>query len=98
MAFLLRTMANTSPQMPILTYLVDAFPVYAASATAANTIWRSIFGAVLPLAGPPMYARLGLGWGNSLLGFIAIAMIPVTVLLQRFGERIRKNPRFQPSL
>ena len=90
--------ADARAQMPIMTYLVDAFPIYAASATAANTIWRSIVGALLPLAGPPMYARLGLGWGNSLLGFIAIAMLPIPILLERYGERIRKNPKFQPNL
>jgi len=29
-----------------------------------------------PLAGPSMYKALGLGWGNSVLGFIAIGLIP----------------------
>ncbi|KAK5171527.1 hypothetical protein LTR16_011779, partial [Cryomyces antarcticus] len=37
--------------MCIQTYLVDAFTVHAASAMAANTVLRSIFGALLPLAG-----------------------------------------------
>lgn len=50
------------------TYVVDAFPRYAASATAAMTILRSLLGAILPLAGQSMYGALGLGWGNSLLG------------------------------
>lgn len=36
-----------------------------------------------------MYEKLGLGWGNSLLGFVALAMLPVPVLLLKFGERIR---------
>ena len=84
--------------MPMNTYLVDAFPLYAASAMAANTIWRSIAGAALPLAGAPMYAALGLGWGNSLLGFIAIAMVPIPMLLEKYGERIRTHPRFQLNL
>jgi hypothetical protein len=38
-----------------------------------------------------MYAKLGLGWGNSLLGFIAIAMIPVPALIYKFGGQIRKS-------
>lgn len=84
--------------MPITTYLVDAFTIYAASALAANTIWRSLVGAILPLAGLPMYAKLGLGWGNSLLGFISLALLPVPILLTRYGERIRTNPKFQPKL
>lgn len=57
-------------------YLVDAFTIYAASALASNAVLRSILGAVLPLAAPSMYDRLGLGWGNSLLGFIALVMVP----------------------
>lgn len=81
--------------MPVGTYLVDAFTIYAASAMAANTVLRSLVGAFLPLAGPQMYATLGLGWGNSLLGFIAIAMWPVPVLFFIYGERIRKSKRFK---
>ncbi len=57
--------------MPVGTYLVDAFTVYAASAMAANTVLRSLMGAFLPLAGPKMYSALGLGWGNSLRKFAA---------------------------
>jgi MFS family permease len=84
--------------MAIQTYLVDAFSRHAASAIAANTILRSLLGALLPLAGPSMYARLGLGWGNSLLGFIGIAFIPLPFFFSRYGERIRKSERFQIQL
>ncbi|PWW75238.1 MFS general substrate transporter [Tuber magnatum] len=77
--------------IPVLTYMVDAFTVYAASALAANTVLRSILGAVLPLAGPRMYGALGLGWGNSLLALIAVAMVPIPILFERYGERIRKR-------
>ncbi|KAI5923978.1 bicyclomycin resistance protein [Camillea tinctor] len=75
--------------MAIQTYLVDAYTVYAASALATNTIVRSIAGAVLPLAGLKMYAKLGLGWGNSLLGFIAVALVPVSFVLIKYGEHLR---------
>lgn len=81
--------------MPIQTYLIDAFTIHAASAIAANTVLRSLCGALLPLAGPKMYATLGLGWGNSLLGFIAVAMLPIPWLFYKYGERIRTHPRFQ---
>ncbi|KAI0138224.1 putative MFS multidrug transporter [Pestalotiopsis sp. NC0098] len=75
----------------IMSYLIDAFGIYAASALAANTIVRSIFGAVLPLAGARMYSVLGYGWGNSLLGFIALALVPIPILLNRYGETLRKQ-------
>jgi len=76
---------------PIQTYLIDVFPTFAASAVAALTVLRCLFGALLPLAGPVMYERLGLGWGNSLLGFIAMALIPVPLLIYKFGGRVRKK-------
>ncbi|KAH6844758.1 putative MFS multidrug transporter [Chaetomium sp. MPI-CAGE-AT-0009] len=82
---------NIAVFMCIVSYLVDAFTVYAASALAANTVVRSVMGALLPLAGQSMYAAMGLGWGNSLLGFIAVACIPVPVALLKYGERMRNS-------
>ncbi|RKK93838.1 hypothetical protein BFJ71_g9411 [Fusarium oxysporum] len=72
-------------------YLIDSFTVYAASALAANAVMRSIAGAFLPLAGLPMYDKLGMGWGNSLLGFIAAALIPAPWLFIKYGEHLRKK-------
>jgi MFS family permease len=80
---------NLAVFMCITTYLVDAFTIYAASALAANTVIRSVMGAVLPLAGQKMYLALGLGWGNSLLAFIAMGLIPVTWVLIKWGEQLR---------
>ncbi|EOD48443.1 mfs multidrug transporter [Neofusicoccum parvum] len=71
------------------TYLVDVYTLHAASAMAANTVMRSIFGAFVPLAGQPMYKALGLGWGNSLLGFVAIALIPIPIFFVKYGEKLR---------
>lgn len=84
--------------MCIGTYLVDAFTAYAASAMAANTVLRSLGGALLPLAARRLYDRLGLGWGNSLLAFVALAFTPLIWLLMRYAERIRTHPRFQVKL
>lgn len=38
-----------------------------------------------------MYDKLGLGWGNSLIAFIALGMTPVPFLFYFYGERIRKS-------
>jgi len=77
--------------MPVQTYMVDAFTVHAASALAASSILRSLAGGLLPLAGEKMYAKLGLGWGNSLLAFIALVLTPVPWTLFRKGEYLRKR-------
>ena len=79
--------------IPLSAYLVDAYKVHAASAIAATIVMRCIVGAVLPLAGPPLYANLGLGWGNSLLGFVGLLFVPVPMLFIYYGERIRKSSR-----
>ncbi|KAF2132734.1 putative MFS transporter [Dothidotthia symphoricarpi CBS 119687] len=71
-------------------YLVDAFGAEAAaSALAANLLVRSPFGAFLVLAAAPLYDTLGLGWGNSVLGFITLAFTPVPWLFYRYGEALR---------
>lgn len=78
--------------IPVQIYLVDAFgPQGAASALAACMAVRNLFGAFLPLVAPPLYAKLGLGWGNSLLGFICIGFSPVPWLLYRYGEYLRTH-------
>jgi plasmid stabilization system protein ParE len=67
-------------------YIVDAFGIYAASATAAVTVVRNIAAAVLPLAGPPLLGRLGHGWGMTLLGLVALVLSPLPVFLMRLSK------------
>lgn len=77
--------------IPVQAYLIDAFPEYAASSIASLTATRSLFGAFVPMAGPSMYASLGLGWGNTLLGFLAIVSLPFLPLIYKYGGAIRKK-------
>lgn len=74
-------------------YLIDAYTTYAASAVAANTVLRSLVGGLLPLAGLSMYDALGLGWGNSLIAFIALALTPIPFVFYIWGERLRNRGR-----
>ncbi|PGH18804.1 hypothetical protein AJ79_00217 [Helicocarpus griseus UAMH5409] len=74
------------------TYIVDAYTRYAASGIASATLLRSLAGFGFPLFAPYMYAKLDMGWGNSLLGFIAIVLGgPAPFLLWRYGEKLRKK-------
>jgi hypothetical protein len=36
-----------------------------------------------------MYAKLGYGWGNSLLAFVACLLVPTPFIFIKYGERIR---------
>ncbi|KAI9789149.1 MAG: hypothetical protein M1833_002766 [Piccolia ochrophora] len=79
--------------MAVLTYLGDAYPKYVASVYAGNDLVRSSFGAAFPLFANAMYARLGVGWSNSLLGFLSIVFIPIPFVLYYYGENIRRRSK-----
>lgn len=66
------------------TYLVDAFSTYAASAVAAMRTSMSIYGTFLPLAGPPLFKSLGLGWGNTVLCFVSLIMATIPLLFFKY--------------
>ncbi|KAF8966604.1 multidrug resistance protein 4 [Flammula alnicola] len=84
--------------LPILLYLVDSF-AYAASATAAASLFRSLLGFAFPLFGQQMFNKLGLGGGNSLLAGCAIVLgIPFPVWIYYNGEKLRAgNPLTRDS-
>ena len=73
----------------IQTYLVDAFVEHAASVIGANAVLRGTAGALIPLSGLDMYNALGWGWGNSLLGFIALVFAPMPWIFGLYGAKIR---------
>jgi hypothetical protein len=79
-----------SQQMSVNMYLVHSYGRYAASAIAASKVLQSVGGAFLPLAGEPMFDKLGLGWGNSVLAFVALAFAPVPWALFVYGKRLRE--------
>ncbi|KAK3675629.1 hypothetical protein LTR78_004713 [Recurvomyces mirabilis] len=81
-----------------LNYIIDSYLMFAASAIAANTIMRSIFGAVFPLFATYMFEGIGINWGMTLLGFVATAFIPVPFILYAKGKSIRAKSKFAPAL
>jgi DHA1 family multidrug resistance protein-like MFS transporter len=44
-----------------------------------------------------MFHNLGVEWAGSLLGFLAVAFMPIPFLFYIFGERLRKLSRFAPT-
>lgn len=77
------------------TYVVDAYSRYAASATGAAAFVRTIAGFAFPLFADSLYKSLGLGWGNSLLGFVSLGLgIVAPVLLWFYGEWLRAKSTY----
>lgn len=81
-----------------LNYLVDSYLMFAASAIAANTILRSLFGAAFPLFAQEMYSGMGIEWASTLLGCVAVVLVPVPVWFYYQGHKIRANSAYAPTL
>jgi multidrug resistance protein len=70
-------------------YLVDTYQHQAASALAAKTFLRSIWGACVVLFTVQMYSTLGYQWAGSLLAFIALGCCAIPYCFYFYGEKIR---------
>ncbi|CAG8899814.1 unnamed protein product [Penicillium egyptiacum] len=75
-------------------YLVDTYQHQAASALAAKTFLRSIWGACTVLFTEQMYERLGDQWASSLLAFIGLACCAIPYVFYFKGETIRRFSKF----
>ncbi|KAK5197819.1 MFS siderochrome iron transporter 1 [Exophiala xenobiotica] len=77
-----------------MNYLIDAYTIYAASVLAANSVLRSIFGAVFPLFTTYMFRRLGIHWASSVPAFLALACTPFPFIFYKYGESIRLKCKY----
>jgi multidrug resistance protein len=80
--------------LSVTNYLVDSYTIFAASVLAANSIFRSTFGAAFPLFTTQMYARLGIHWASSVPAFLALACVPFPFLFHKYGAAVRKKCKF----
>lgn len=81
----------------LINYIIDTYLFAAASALAANTVLRSLFGAGFPLFANQMFDKLNPRWASTLLGCIAVLMIPIPLILKRYGPALRRKSRFAPG-
>jgi DHA1 family multidrug resistance protein-like MFS transporter len=51
--------------LSLLNYIVDSYLMFAASAIAANTFMRSIFGGIFPLFATYMFNGMGIQWAST---------------------------------
>ncbi|KAK9378018.1 major facilitator superfamily domain-containing protein [Kockiozyma suomiensis] len=81
-----------------ITYLVESYLMFAASAVAANTVLRSAFGAGFPLFATAMFHNLGVQWAGTLLGCIGLLLAPVPFLFYKYGRSLRKASKYAPDI
>ncbi|KAI0283386.1 major facilitator superfamily domain-containing protein [Russula aff. rugulosa BPL654] len=84
--------------LSLINYTVDAYLFAAASALAASTVSRSIFGAAFPLFARQMFESLNPRWASTVLGLVAAAMIPIPIVLRRYGAYLRSKSKFVPNV
>ena len=80
--------------LPIMSYVVDAFKLYAASAMTALIVTRCLMGTFLPLTTAPLVAKFGYGWAFTMLAAISLALAPVPVLVLRYGPKWRQRSKY----
>ncbi|KAJ5826058.1 hypothetical protein N7474_003196 [Penicillium riverlandense] len=78
-------------------YLIDSYLMFAASVFAANTIIRSAVGAAFPLFSKQMFQNLGIQWAGTLLGCLALIMVPIPLAFIKWGPALRKMSKFAPT-
>ncbi|CAN9440322.1 unnamed protein product [Alternaria sp. RS040] len=83
--------------LSLLNYIVDAYLMFAASAIAANTFMRSIFGGIFPLFATFMFNGMGIQWASTLLGCVAAVLVPMPVVFYIYGKKIRGRSTFAPA-
>ncbi|KAF4540624.1 Lactonohydrolase [Lasiodiplodia theobromae] len=74
----------------IQAYVIDCYPVYAASAMGSLTLLRSAGGFVFPEVAPALYRALGYGWASTLIAGVAgVVGVAAPVVLWVWGPGLR---------
>ncbi|KAF8247065.1 MFS general substrate transporter [Wilcoxina mikolae CBS 423.85] len=76
-------------------YILEVYtPLVAASAFASLGLLRYVLAMAFPLFTVRMFNDLGIAWATSVFGFVALAMMPIPWVFQKWGPQIRSMSRF----
>jgi DHA1 family multidrug resistance protein-like MFS transporter len=75
-------------------YVIDSYEIYASSALASITVARYVISSGMIVATRPMYEGIGVRWTSTLLGLMALVLVPVPWVLLRYGDRVRAKSKF----
>ncbi|KAI0659875.1 MFS general substrate transporter [Cubamyces menziesii] len=85
--------ANTAIFFSFTSYTSRTYSLYASSAAAANTFFRSVVASIFPIVAHSVVDALGTKWGVTVFAFISVAMIPIPFIFVRFGPALRARSR-----
>ncbi|GAC73259.1 synaptic vesicle transporter SVOP and related transporters [Moesziomyces antarcticus T-34] len=80
-----------------MSYLTDAYLIYAASVLASNSVIRSLFGFAFPLFTTDMYqigGKNGIHWGPAIAGLLALICLPFPFIFYKYGAHIRERCKY----
>ncbi|KAK9364602.1 MFS general substrate transporter [Lipomyces kononenkoae] len=77
-----------------ISYIIDSYLMYAASAVATNTVLRSACAAASPLFTQYMFDALGVGGAGSLIGGVGVLLMPIPFVFYKYGAAIRARSKF----
>ncbi|OAV91117.1 hypothetical protein PTTG_07888 [Puccinia triticina 1-1 BBBD Race 1] len=98
LATILLGITFTSVFISFQSYLVDVYLMYAASALAATTIFRSMLGAAFPLFMRQMLHGMGTQWACTLIGCVSLVLLPIPFIFYQHGAKLRVGSHFAPAL
>ena len=84
--------------LQLLNYIIDAYLMFAASAIAGNTFLRSLFGCIFPLFATYMFDGMGIEWACTLIGLVAVVLVPMPIIFLLKGKSIRRKSKMAPAI
>lgn len=78
----------------IYQYVLDVYGIYAGSALATITFARYMFAGGMTIVSRAMWMNLGTRWACTLLGCLAVVLMPAPFLLYKWGHKVREKSRF----
>lgn len=75
-------------------YILDVYGIYAGSALAIITCWRYLVSGAANLLSRPVYGGIGVQWTSTLLGCLALALVPAPLVFYKYGPHIREKSAF----
>lgn len=80
--------------IPLMTYVVDAFGRFSASAMTGLIVTRCLMGTFLPLVVEPLVERFGYGFGLTIIAAASLCLSPIPLLVSRYGSKWRQSSKY----